>query len=66
MAVKGEEVRQAKKFLENKKYSIQKVKPRLFATVAKDLNIKFNDLLERVEKAIDVRDAHSSNKKTDQ
>jgi hypothetical protein len=29
MGVKAEEIRQAKKFLENKKLSIKKVKPRL-------------------------------------
>ena len=31
MSIKAEEIRQAKKFLENKKLSIKKVKPRLFA-----------------------------------
>jgi hypothetical protein len=46
MSVTAEEIRQAKKFLENKKYSIKKVKPRLFAIVSKELNIKFNDLLK--------------------
>ena len=37
MAVKGEEIRQAKKFLENKKLSIKHMKPRLFAKVSEDL-----------------------------
>jgi hypothetical protein len=31
MAIKPEEIRQAKKFLENKKISIKKVKPHLLA-----------------------------------
>jgi hypothetical protein len=31
MAVKPDQIRQAKKFLENKKISIKKVKPHLFA-----------------------------------
>ena len=52
MSVTAEEIRQAKKFLENKKYSIKKVKPRLFAIVSKELNIKFNDLLNKFEKEI--------------
>ena len=41
MSVSGEEIRQAKKFLENKKYSIKNVKPRLFAVVAKELQVKY-------------------------
>ena len=52
MSVKAEEIRQAKKFLENKNYSIKKVKPRLFALVSKELNIKFSDLLNKFEKEI--------------
>ena len=31
MAIKPEEIRKAKKFLENKKLSIKTVKPRIFA-----------------------------------
>jgi ribosome recycling factor len=52
MSVSGEEIRQAKKFLENKKYSIKNIKPRLFASVAKDLKVKYADLLNRFEKAV--------------
>ena len=37
MAVKPEEIRQAKKFLENKKISIKKVKPIMFAIASNDL-----------------------------
>ena len=33
MAVKPEEIRKAKKFLENKKLSIKTVKPRIFAQI---------------------------------
>ena len=52
MAIKAEEIRQAKKFLENQKLSIKKVKPRLFAIVAKELNLKFSEIIERFEKAV--------------
>ena len=41
MAIKPEEIRQAKKFLENKKISIKKVKPILLASVSKDLEVSF-------------------------
>ena len=49
MGVKAEEIRQAKKFLENKKLSIKKVKPRLFAIVAKELNLKFSEESDKPE-----------------
>ena len=45
--ITAEEIRQAKKFLENKKFSIKDVKPRLFAIVAKELKLKFTDLLDK-------------------
>ena len=61
MSVTAEEIRQAKKFLENKKYSIKKVKPRLFAIVYKELNIKFNDLLNKFEKEINNGKTTTSN-----
>ena len=41
MAVKPEEIRQAKKFLENKKISIKKVKPHLFAIASNGLRPNF-------------------------
>ncbi len=63
MGIKAEEIRQAKKFLENQKLSIKKVKPRLFAIVAKELNLKFSEIIERFEKAIDGKTT-SRNKKT--
>jgi len=53
MSVTAEEIRQAKKFLENKNYSIKKVKPRQFAIVSKELKIKFSDLLNKFEKEIE-------------
>ena len=37
MGAKAEEIRQAKKFLENKKISIKKVKPHLFAIASNGL-----------------------------
>ena len=42
MAVSGDEIRQAKKFLENKNVSIKKVKPRLFAQASDDLGPTFD------------------------
>ena len=54
MSVTAEEIRQAKKFLENKNYSIKKVKPRLFAIVSKELKLKFSDLLNKFEKQLGI------------
>ena len=64
MAIKNEIVRQAKKFLENKKYSIKKIKPRLFAMVAKSLQINYANLLDRFEKEVNGK-INNSNKKED-
>jgi len=52
MAVKPEEIRQAKKFLENKKLSIKTIKPRLFAQVANKANVPFDKLLNSIVKEI--------------
>ena len=41
MAVKPEEIRKAKKFLENKNLSISIIKPRLFAQASNELNKNF-------------------------
>jgi len=41
MAAKPESIRQAKKFLENKKISIKKVKPHLFAIASNGLRKNF-------------------------
>ena len=46
MAIKQEEVRQAKKFLENKKISIKKVKPHLFAIASNGLKKNFEATLD--------------------
>jgi len=50
MAIKQEEVRQAKKFLENKKISIKQVKPHLFAIASNGLKKNFNETLDFFKK----------------
>ena len=52
MAVKAEEIRKAKKFLENKKLSISIIKPRLFAQASSELNRNFNDTLKFIKNKI--------------
>ena len=64
MAVKSEEIRQAKKFLENKKISIKKVKPILLATVSKDLEVSFSQLTDTITKVLNGT-IDSSNQKKD-
>ncbi len=61
MAIKPESIRQAKKFLENKKISIKKVKPILLAKVSADLEVSFNDLTNTIKKVLNGT-ADSSNK----
>ena len=46
MAIKPENIRQAKKFLENKKISIKRVKPHLFAIASNSLRKNFNETLD--------------------
>ena len=60
MAIKPEEVRQAKKFLENKKISIKKVKPRMFAQASDDLGHSFDELYNKLQKDVNGT-ADSSN-----
>jgi len=48
MNLKGEEIRQAKKFLENKKMSIKVIKPKLFALASKQINKSFDDTLKEI------------------
>jgi len=48
MTVKGEDIRQAKKFLENKKLSIKVLKPKLFALASKKANKSFDDTLKSI------------------
>jgi hypothetical protein len=51
MAVKPEEIRQAKKFLENKKISIKQVKPRFICSIASNsLRKNFNETLDKLRK----------------
>tara|TARA_R100001480_G_scaffold115567_1_gene115618 strand:+ start:124 stop:327 length:204 start_codon:yes stop_codon:yes gene_type:complete len=52
MGIKAEEIRQAKKFLENKKISIKKVKPFLLAKVSSDLEVSFSDLTNTIKKVL--------------
>ena len=60
MAVKSEEIRQAKKFLENKKVSIKKIKPRMFAQASDDLGHSFDELYNKLQKDVNGT-ADSSN-----
>ena len=64
MAIKPEEIRQAKKFLENKKISIKKVKPYLLDTVTNDLNISFSEFTNTITKVLNGT-IDSSNQKKD-
>ena len=64
MAVRSEEIRQAKKFLENKKISIKKVKPILLASVSKDLEVSFSQLTDTITKVLNGT-IDSSNQKKD-
>ena len=50
MAIKPEDIRKAKKFLENKKLSIKDVKPREFAQVSQNMNLNFESLLKLLVK----------------
>jgi|TARA_R110000751_G_scaffold87718_1_gene173733 hypothetical protein len=63
MAIKPEQVRQAKKFLENRKISIKKVKPHLLATVTNDLNVSFSQLTDTITKVLNGTPNSSDQKK---
>ena len=63
MAVKPEEIRKAKKFLENKKVSIKKVKPRIFAQASDDLGHSFDELYNKLQKDVNGTAASSDQKK---
>ncbi len=63
MIVKAEEIRQAKKFLENKKLSVKVIKPRLFAIASKELNKDFDDTLNELTKALNGKTT-TTNKKS--
>ena len=61
MSIKGEEIRQAKKFLENKKMSIKVIKPKLFAMASKEINKSFDDTLKSIART--YGEATNSSKK---
>jgi len=63
MAVKPEEIRKAKKFLENKKLSIKTVKPRIFAQVAFKANVPFEKLLNVIMKEVNGKISNSDKEK---
>ena len=64
MAIKAEEIRKAKKFLENKNLSISIIKPRLFAQASVELNKNFNDTLRFIKNKI-YGTTNNSNQKKD-
>ena len=67
MGIKAEEIRQAKKFLENKKISIKKVKPLLLAKVSSDLKVSFSQLTDTIRKVLNGtpnRSDQEKNKRT--
>ena len=67
MGIKAEEIRQAKKFLENKKISIKKVKPLLLAKVSSDLKVSFSQLTDTIKKVLNGttnRSDQEKNKRT--
>ena len=63
MAIKPEDIRKAKKFLENKKLSIKDVKPREFAQVSQNMNLNFENLLKLLVKKVTNGTPNTSDKK---
>ena len=61
MSIKGEDIRQAKKFLENKKLSLKILIPKLFAIASKKANKSFDDTLKAIART--YGEATNSNKK---
>ena len=61
MSLKGEDIRQAKKFLENKKLSLKILKPKLFAIASKKANKSFDDTLKSIARV--YGEATNNNKK---
>ena len=67
MRTKADSIRQAKKFLENKKISIKKVKPHLFAIASNGLKKNFEATLDYFVKGSDGtpnRSDQEKNKRT--
>ena len=65
MAVKAEQIKKAKKFLENNKISIKHVKPRLFAIAASGLKKSFDETLEYFMERTEYGKINNSNQKKD-
>lgn len=63
MAAKPESIRQAKKFLENKKISIKTVKPHLFAIASNSLRKNFEETLDFFRKGNNGTSDSSNQKK---
>jgi hypothetical protein len=57
----GEEIRQAKKFLLNKKLKIQILKPNLFAIASKELSQNYDKTLQSIRKAVKHVEDNRSN-----
>jgi len=56
MSIKAEQIRQAKKFLENNKLSITIIKPRLFAKASSELGKNFNETLLELKTKLSEKD----------
>ena len=63
MGAKADSIRQAKKFLENKKISIKKVKPLLLAKVSSDLKVSFSQLTDTIKKVLNGTPSRSDQEK---
>ena len=63
MGTKADSIRQAKKFLENKKISIKKVKPLLLAKVSSDLKVSFSQLTDTIKKVLNGTPSRSDQEK---
>jgi hypothetical protein len=63
----GEEIRQAKKFLQNKKIKTQVIKPNLFAMASKEVNKNYDQTLQSILEVLNAKTNGSNsrgNKKT--
>ena len=60
MSIKAEEIRQAKKFLENKRISISLVKPKQFVIDSKKLNASFDDALNKLKEMVNGKTTTSN------
>ena len=63
----GEEIRQAKKFLQNKKIKTQVIKPNLFAMASKEIDKNYDQTLQSILEVLNAKTNGSNsrgNKKT--